>query len=395
MNTNFEFKRPDFRKFRDRDFGGEGKKSLKVAAISLLVMIVISAIISTVRSVNLGGMTRINIFSILLGLHLVEMKIRGMMVFSTTTVNIGIIIVLILPILVLAVSNFVIYRRKFESMKECIYESIKVAFIYGMFLAIVSIFSKIKINTGMGSMFAIGFNNSTVIGYKMISSFANGFIISFLTSIILNWRKEFHGESYFTDIIYDAFKTFVKIAILVIVITAIVSFTKSYVLSDFGLSDYSKGAAVIAYIAQISSYLLAIASGGVVNIGNDSNSLSVFSLFNSSVFTDTRLLIAILFCIFALIMVFAGVNIYRNYRFENRRTVIHFSVIYAFLAGLVAKFSAIALSTTSSQILPSVDIIVRVNPLALFVIASIMTILFVEIGYRATPYVDELFRDED
>ena len=395
MNTKFEFKKPDFENFKNRNFGGKGKKALKVSLIAFLIMLVISVGISAIRTFSLGGMVRVNVFSVLLALHLVDMKIRGMMLFSATTVNIGVVIVLLLPIIAISISNFIVYRRKFENMGDCIYESIKIAFIYGMILAIVSLFSKIRINMGMDSMFGFGMNNSTIIGYKMISSFANGFIISFLISIVLNWKKEFRGESYLTDVISDGFKVFLKVVAIVLVITSVVTFTKNYSLSDFGLSDYSKGMSVIAYIVQITSYLLAIASGGAVNIGNNSDSLSVFSIFNSSVFTDTRLLIAILFSSFALIMIFEGANIYKNYRFENKKTVIHFSVVYAFLVGLVAKFSSIALSTSSSQIMPSLEIIIRVNPLSLFVIVFALSVLFLEVGYIITPNVDNLFSKYD
>lgn len=393
MNTRFEFKKPNFENFKNRNFGAEGKKSLKVSLIAFLIMLVISVGIATIRTFGLGGMIRVNVFSVLLALHLIDMKIRGMMLFSATTVNIGIVIVLLLPIIVLSISNFIVYRRKFENMRDCIYESVKIAFIYGMILAVVSIFSKIRINMGMDSMFGFGMNNSTTIGYKMISSFANGFIISFLTSIVLNWKKEFRGESYLTDVISDGFKVFLKMVAIVLIVTSIVTFTKNYSLSDFGISNYSKGAFVIVYILQIASYLIAIASGGAVNIGNNSDYLSIFSIFNSSVFTDTRLLIAILFSIFALIMIFEGANIYKNYRFENKKTVIHFSIIYAFLVGLVAKFSSIALSTSSSQIMPSLDIIIRVNPLSLFVIVFMLSVLFLEVGYRLAPKADNLFSE--
>lgn len=69
---------------------------------------------------------------------------------------------------------------------------------------------------------------------------------------------------------------------------------------------------------QMAAYLITIATGGIVHVG-DSSSMSIFSIFNSATFTDTKLLIRIIFCVFAIAMIFVGANIYRNYRFENRK----------------------------------------------------------------------------
>ena len=177
---------------------------------------------------------------------------------------------------------------------------------------------------------------------------------------------------------------------IVLVITVIVVFTKNSALYDFGISEYSKGGAVGAYIMQIAAYLIKIATGGIVHIG-DSSSISIFSIFNSATFTDTKLLIRIIFCIFAIAMIFVGANIYRNYRFENRKTVLHFSIVFGFLVGLVAKFSAISISGSMMQNMSSIDLAISAGTFTTFVIATISTIIFTEIGYRIAPHVDDLF----
>lgn len=166
-------------------------------------------------------------FSILLGLNLIGVRIRsnGMMMFSSSTINIGVIVLLLIPILALVVANLFIYRRKIESIDRCIIEALKVGFIYGLLLAITSIFSTTRINLGMGNMFGFG-NNYIAIGYKFFPAFGNGFLIAFLASAILNYRKEFYGEYYTTDIISDAVKEFLKLSLIILVITVIVVFTK-------------------------------------------------------------------------------------------------------------------------------------------------------------------------
>ena len=257
-------------------------------------------------------------------------------------------------------------------------------------MAITSIFSTTRINLGMGNMFGFG-NNYIAIGYKFFPAFGNGFLIAFLASAILNYRKEFYGEYYTTDIISDAVKEFLKLSLIILVITVIVVFTKNSTLYDFGLSDYSKGGAVIAYIMQMAAYLITIATGGIVHIG-DSSSMSIFSIFNSATFTDTKLLIRIIFCIFAIAMIFVGANIYRNYRFENRKTVLHFSIAFGFLVGLVAKFSAISISGSMMQNMSSMDLAVRAGTFTTFVISILFTVVFTEIGYRVAPHLDDLFK---
>lgn len=399
MSTKFEFNKPNFENIKENirnlknniNLKREGKQSLKVAGIAFVIMLIISLIASGLRSQFLNGMGNINLFSILLGLNLVGVRVRsrGMMMFSSSTVNLGVIALILIPIISLIVANLIIYRRKIESLDKCVLEALKVAFIYGMMLAVASIFSTTKINLGMGNIFGFG-NNYIAIGYKFFPAFGNGFLIAFLTTAILNYRKEFHGEYYTTDIVSDAIREFLKISLIVLVITVIVVFTKNSALYDFGISEYSKGGAVGAYIMQIVAYLITIATGGIVHIG-DSSSMSIFSIFNSATFTDTKLLIRIIFCIFAIAMIFVGANIYRNYRFENRKTVLHFSIVFGFLVGLVAKFSAISISGSMMQNMSSIDLAITAGTFTTFVIATISTIIFTEIGYRIAPHVDDLF----
>ena len=399
MSTKFEFNKPNFENIKENirnlknniNLKREGKQSLKVAGIAFVIMLIISLIASGLRSQFLNGMGNINLFSILLGLNLVGVRVRsrGMMMFSSSTVNLGVIALILIPIISLIVANLIIYRRKIESLDKCVLEALKVAFIYGMLLAVASIFSTTKINLGMGNIFGFG-NNYIAIGYKFFPAFGNGFLIAFLTTAILNYRKEFHGEYYTTDIVSDAIREFLKISLIVLVITVIVVFTKNSALYDFGISEYSKGGAVGAYIMQIAAYLITIATGGIVHIG-DSSSMSIFSIFNSATFTDTKLLIRIIFCIFAIAMIFVGANIYRNYRFENRKTVLHFSIVFGFLVGLVAKFSAISISGSMMQNMSSIDLAITAGTFTTFVIATISTIIFTEIGYRIAPHVDDLF----
>ena len=400
MSTNFEFKKPNFDNIKENMRGlkdkinlkREGNQPLKVAGIAFVILLIVSIIASSVRRQFLGGIGNVNMFSILLGLNLIGVRIRsnGMMMFSSSTINIGVIVLLLIPILALIVANLFIYRRKIESIDRCIIEALKVGFIYGLLLAITSIFSTTRINLGMGNIFGFG-NNYIAIGYKFFPAFGNGFLIAFLTSVILNYRKEFHGEYYTTDIVSDAVREFLKLSLIILVITVIVVFTKNSTLYDFGLSDYSKGGAVVAYIMQMAAYLITIATGGIVHIG-DSSSMSIFSIFNSATFTDTKLLIRIIFCVFAIAMIFVGANIYRNYRFENRKTVLHFSIAFGFLVGLVAKFSAISISGSMMQNMSSMDLAVRAGTFTTFVISILFTVVFTEIGYRVAPHLDDLFK---
>ena len=400
MSTNFEFKKPNFDNIKENMRGlkdkinlkREGNQPLKVAGIAFVILLIVSIIASSVRRQFLGGIGNVNMFSILLGLNLIGVRIRsnGMMMFSSSTINIGVIVLLLIPILALVVANLFIYRRKIESIDRCIIEALKTGFVYGLLLAITSIFSTTRINLGMGNIFGFG-NNYIAIGYKFFPAFGNGFLIAFLTSVILNYRKEFHGEYYTTDIISDAVKEFLKLSLIILVITVIVVFTKNSTLYDFGLSDYSKGGAVIAYIMQMAAYLITIATGGIVHVG-DSSSMSIFSIFNSATFTDTKLLIRIIFCVFAIAMIFVGANIYRNYRFENRKTVLHFSIAFGVLVGLVAKFSAISISGSMMQNMSSMDLAVRAGTFTTFVISILFTVVFTEIGYRVAPHLDDLFK---
>lgn len=386
---NFEFKNIEFRNFFDIDLNKYDKKAIKVSFISIAVMLLISIISTILIKLNFDGVTRINIFSILLSFHLSALKVKNMMVFSISTVKIGIIILLIVPVIVLSITNLFIYKREFDSIKECMYESFKIAFLYGMFLSVIAIFSRVKINMGIDAMFGFGYNNSTTIGYKLIYSFVNGFMIAFITSTILNWKKEFYGRYYFVDIVFSALKVFINLFVITLIITTIVSFTKNYTFSDFGLTTYSKGFGIVAYVVQIASYLMIILSGGSVEIGDKSDSLSIFSVFNKSIFMDTKLIIFIVFSIFALTMILIGSKIYKNYRNDNKKMILHFSVFYSFFISVISRFSAISISTSSIKNFSSFEIIAKSNPVLVFISAMILSMIFLNIGYKATEELEE------
>ena len=91
-------------------------------------------------------------------------------------------------------------------------------------------------------------------------------------------------------------------------------------------------------------------------------------------------------------MIFVGANIYRNYRFENRKTVLHFSIAFGFLVGLGAKFSTISISGSMMQNMSSMDLAVRAGTFTTFVISILFTVVFTEIGYRVAPHLDDLFK---
>ena len=145
MSTNFEFKKPNFDNIKENMSGlkdkinlkREGNQPLKVAGIAFVILLIVSIIASSVRRQFLGGIGNVNMFSILLGLNLIGVRIRsnGMMMFSSSTVNLGVIALILIPIISLIVANLIIYRRKIESLDKCVLEALKVAFIYGMLLA--------------------------------------------------------------------------------------------------------------------------------------------------------------------------------------------------------------------------------------------------------------------
>lgn len=386
---NFEFRKEEFRDFIDRNFKSNIGKAIKVASISIILMILVSIITIVGIKFIYGDFARVNIFSILLTFHLSALKVKNMMVISIGTIRIGIIILLLMPMIILAISNFIVYRRKIESIEECVYESIKIAFVYGLFLSIIAIFSKIRINMGIDAMFGFGFNNSTTIGYKMLYSFTNGFIIAFITSLLLNWKKEFYGIYYSVDIISDVLKVFIKIAVILFIFTLIVKFTKNYAFSDFNILKHSTGFGTVAYIVQIVAYLMIIASGGSIEIGSDSNTVSIFKIFSGSTFIDTKLVVSIVFCVFAIAMIFVGNKIYKNYKYNDKKSILHFSIVYSTFIALVSRFSTISLSTSSMQNFSSFEIIAKSNSVSVFLITFIFSMIFIEIGHRVSKEIEE------
>lgn len=84
MSRNFEFKKTKFDNIKENMRGlkdkinlkREGNQPLKVAGIAFVILLIVSIIASSVRRQFLGGIGNVNMFSILLGLNLIGVRIR-------------------------------------------------------------------------------------------------------------------------------------------------------------------------------------------------------------------------------------------------------------------------------------------------------------------------------
>lgn len=351
----------------------EIKNILKISLSSVIILFIISMVYKMVifkPGTELNKL--ISPLHILLAMNLGEINIFTTSVFSSSTANIklGLVIMIILPMIVISILNILFTKKQTKSISYILRHSSLIGITYGGILGILSIFAKNRVNTG--DMFM--YTGAIVYGFSLISIIINGFIIGFISSFTVEIFK-FRDKTINLDLLKLSYKTIgAGILCTTIILTILSYFNKSYI-HDLGLYTYVNKVSMPVVIIQLAVYTWAFANLIPVTIGNIS--LSILGIVNSNLFFDTKLILIAIICISALIFIIVGSKLKVNHSEDGIKIVRQFSISYSLIMGLIAILSTIvATGNGIASFSMGFEFVIAI------IVSYIYSFIFTLIGYK-------------
>lgn len=349
-------------------------KSVFLTSISSIIILFIMATIYKgiifFEGVSLNDI--VNPLHILLAMNLGEIHVLTTSMLSSGVANIqvGVLVMVMLPIVALIVTNLIFMKKSNNDIKCIILNSIAVGAFYSVILSILSIFSKVRINTS--DMFM--YSSAIVYGFTFLSVLINAFIIGFVSTLISGLLR-IKEKTMYSEVIIISLKTIGLGIISLLAIVSILSlFNKSFI-HELGLYTYVNKISLGVVLIQLAVYLWGVANLIPVVIGKIS--LSVIGLGNSSLSSDIKLIIIAIFIISALILIIAGNKLKNSVDNGNINPVKYFSISYSLIMGTLGLISTIIVNGNGvSPLVMGYEVIVAI------VVSYIYSFVVTLIGYK-------------
>lgn len=320
---------------------------IKTAVSSIAILFIMSIIFKVFVSIGFDDLGYfINPIHIMMGLNLgyLDVSSSNMLGSGAITAHLGFLLLLLGPIISLLLSNILFMRNKNKSSKDVFLNSLGVGVIYGIIVFILSILSRMRIN--FNDMLQYGM--SVEASYRPMSIFLNGFIIAFLTTYLLNFKKKYNNENIHLTLLKKAVSIIAIGYTVTFVILAGITLTDRSYLYEFGMYSYVDQISIGVILSQLSAYMWGFANFIPVTISN--TSISAFSLITSDLFLDTKLIFAVMIALGALIILLNGCSLKRKYKDSKVNVVLIFSVYYAIVMGILALFSSVIIGGNLSVV---------------------------------------------
>ena len=311
------------------------KDGFSVSIGAILILLAVSFGIKVLMNVYSSTLSSaINPIHVLLALNLGKLKIysSSMIGWASTKINLGLIAFMILPLISIIISNLLFSKNKCENSKDVLRKSLSVGVSYGLILLVLSLFSKTSLSYSYNYM---NYGDMAHFSFNGLNMMIKGFIIGFLPTFYLLYKKEYRDESLYLDIFKRAINMLlvgylVTLGILIILVIVDRSF-----LDGLGVSQYTNSFGNIITLSQLAIYIWSFGNFIPVRLGEWN--LSIFNIFSSSGYLTTSLvLIAMLFLSLLIIIIFAC-NLESKYKDKyGIKPIVILSVSYALLMGLIS-----------------------------------------------------------
>lgn len=326
------------------------RKSFMTSISALSILLIISYVIKLTLIGSNGQISElINPLHILLFSNngTMEMYMSSMVESgSIANVSLGLLLLLILPIFSLGISYNLCLKKDNISLKNHVRNSVMVGIFYGLILCIIAKISELNINVSpeFGQ-----FGYSMYYGFTMSSVSIKGFLIGFITILLIGLKKEYCENNYYIYIISKIPKVFIIGYLVSLGLLSIMHFVNIDYLSQMGLLSYLTKSNIIVVLSQFAIYIWAFANMIPINIGN--LTLSFSSIINSNVSFDIQLILGAFIAISALIFIMIGCKLDEKYREEGLKPVIVFSMFYSLFMGIVGLFTMIYIGEQATTII--------------------------------------------
>ena len=329
-------------------------RGLKTSLLAFLLLFIFSL---SIKLFVVGGNNQIsqliNPIHLMLFSNLASMDIMMSLFMNSTqsSINLGFIIFLILPIVSLIISYNVFMRKGNTSFLVHLKKSLGTAVIYAFILAILARMSQIEISLSSG------FDQYGVyLGFSTISTFIKGFMISFIPIFFIGLKKEYEEENSLIYILKLVMKTILIGYVIVCIILSISYLANIDYLYDLGLSNYNaRNISLIVMISQLAIYLWSFAN--LVPLYINKNIISILSLFEGHLSMNLFLLLGSIIALSALIFIIVGSKLESKYKNYDIRIIIIFSAIYGIIMGLFGILTTLYVGDKISYMVSSITAI--------------------------------------
>ena len=284
-------------------------------------------------SFNLGELINfINPLHIILGINLgtINLNASTMMNSGSVSIHLGVLLIGLIPLFALLLSSVIFIKNK--NAQDILHNSVGVGATYGLMLVIISIFS----STSSSISQMINYGLAVSYRYNILELFLNGFILGFISTYLIGYKKKYFGQNIYLDI-KKAINTILILYIAVFVILLGISIVDNGYLYELGLYNYSRNTTFI--LSQLASYILAFANIVPTTIG--SNKLSILSIINGGLLFDTKLMLISIIFLSLLVLILTGYNLRKKFKNSSSNIVLIFSICYSIIITILSSFSVI------------------------------------------------------
>lgn len=358
-------------------------KSMALVSLSSIgILFLISLVMKLFINSSLGDLGNIiNPLHLILAMNLstISLNSASIMGYESIGIHLGILAIALIPLIVLCISNFIFIKNK--SSKDVLYNSIGVGVLYGTILIVISIFATTSVN--ISNM--INYGISITIKYKILELFINGFILGFISTYLIGYKKKYFGENIYLDIFRYAIYTIFTMYILIFVILLGIAILDRSYLYELGLYNYSKNTLLI--LSQLALYILDFTNIIPVTVGTIK--LSILSLLNGDLFFHTKIMFMAMILLSLLMLIVAGYNLRKKMKNHSNKQVMIFSIFYSIIMTALSSFTTIYMGGSSSLLQASSyqsNIFMGTQVISTFIISFIYSYVIVKIGYTLSDF---------
>lgn len=353
-----------------------------VSVTSILILFFIALGLKLFMSIGLGDLSRfINPLHIILAMNLSKMSITTSSIMSSdeTIIHLGILLIGLIPLAILSLSNFIFIKNK--NIYDVLYNSVGVGLVYGIMLVIISIIS----TTSISFFDMMNYGLSITFRYNIVEVLFNGFILGFISTYLMGYKKKYLGENIYLDILKKVINTILAMYISIFVILLVISILDKSYIYELGLYNYTSSTTLI--LSQFALYMLYFANIIPVTIG--SNNLSILSLLNGDLFFYTKIIFMVMIFLSLLILIIAGYKLRKNLKSNSNKNVLIFTSFYAIIMSILSSLSTIYIGGSSSLLQTSgyqSNLFMGTTMISTFIISFIYTYIIVKIGYTLSDF---------
>ena len=363
-------------------FKNNFKSMASVSVASIGILFLISLVMKLFINLSLGNLGNIvNPLHIILAMNLstISLNTASIMGYESIGIHLGILAIALIPLIILCISNFIFIKCK--SSKDVLYNSIGVGALYGTILIVISIFATTSVN--ISNM--INYGVSITFKYKILELFTNGFILGFMSTYLIGYKKKYSGQNIYLDILRYVIYTILTLYISIFMIFLGITILDRSYLHELGLYNYSENTLLI--LSQLALYVLNFANIIPVTVGT--SKLSILSLLNGDLFFHTKIMFMAMIFLSLLVLIVAGYNLRKKLKNNSNKQVMIFSIFYSIIMTALSSFTTIYIGGSSSLLQTSSyqsNIFMGTHIISTFIISFIYSYIIVKIGYTLSDF---------